>query len=107
MEEACDCDLVDHLSQLTRACFAHACTGTGIGVDDRSGLVIGVLVAPAHDAEHTVFGAGLSAGDGRINEADAVVFGRRVQRARDIGGDCCVIDEYGACSHRPQCAIFP
>ena len=71
LDEAGDADLVDHLGELAGACRTHQADHAGIGVDDRPGAFEDGLVAAAHDGQHAVFGAGLAAGDGRIDEIDS------------------------------------
>ena len=62
-------DLVDHLGELAGAGRPHQADHARIGVDDRPGLVEIVLVAADHDGQHAVLGAGLAAGDRRVEEA--------------------------------------
>ena len=60
--------------------LAHPC----IGGDDRLGTGIGVFAAAAHDRQNAVFGAGLSAGHGRVDEFEAVLGRFGVEFAGDF-----------------------
>ena len=70
--------------------------GARIGGDDFFGLGERRLVAAAHHREHAVLGAGLAAGDRRIDEIEAALFcfGMKFARDRRRGGG--VIDHDGA-----------
>ena len=110
LHQAGDADLVDHLGELAGAGRAHQADHAGIGVDDRLGAVRRSLrLAAAHHGQHAVFGAGLAAGDRRVDEAEALRLGGVVQFAGDIGAGGGVVDQdcarlhAGEARHRRRC----
>ena len=81
LDEAGDADLVDHLGELAGAGRAHQPDHAGIGVDDRPALSKSACVAADHHGQHAVLGAGLAAGDRRVEKAEAALR-RPVRRVR-------------------------
>jgi hypothetical protein len=59
----------------------------------------GLRLAAAHHREHAVLGAGLAAGDRRIDEVKAVRLGLGVQFARDLRRCGGVIDNHRVLAH--------
>ncbi len=87
--------LVDHLGELTGAHLAHEPAGAGIGGDDRLDAGVGLRRAAAHHGEDALLGAGLAAGDRRVDEGGATRLGGLGQLARHGGGGGGVVDEDG------------
>ena len=81
---------------------AHQPAGAGIGGDDRLDAGVGLGVAAAHDGEDALLGAGLAAGDRRVDEGGAPRRGGLGQLAGDGGGGGGVVDEDGALLQRPR-----
>jgi hypothetical protein len=98
-------DLVDHLGQLAGTRGSQKLAHPGIGGDHRLGAGIGVFAAAAHHRQHTVFRAGLSARDWRIDEFEAALGRLGVEFACDLGRGGGVIDESSTLLQARECAI--
>src|SRR5690606_38038410 len=98
-------DLVDHLGELARARRAQQPAHPRVALDARLGPVVRTLVTADHDREDAVLGAGLSAGNRRIETADPPRLPRLVEFARHVGGSGGVIDEYRAFLHAGEGAV--
>ena len=94
-----DADLVDHLGELARAMGAHQHAGPGIGIDHRLGAVEGGLLAADHHRQLAVLGAGLAAGDRRVEEIDARLLGLLGDLAGELGRGRRVVDQHRALAH--------
>src|SRR6185369_11152593 len=84
LHEARDADLVHHLGELPRPALPEQRDRPPIGIHQRPGALEGLLLAAAHHRELAVLGAGLAAGNGRIDEADALLLRGREHLAGDI-----------------------
>ena len=73
--------------------------GSGIGVDHRFGAVEGGLLAADHHRQLALLGAGLSAGDRRIEEIDAGLFGLLGDLAGELGRGRRMVDQHRALVH--------
>ena len=78
-----------------------------IGGDHLLGAAIGLGIAAAHHGEHAVLGAGLAAGDRRVDEIEAALLGFRMQLARDLGRGGGVVHEHRALLDAMEGAVRP
>src|SRR3954468_23990893 len=93
LRDAGDADLVHHLGELARAGRADERAHLGVHVEHGLRLGEGRVLAAAHDAELAVHRAGLAAGNGGVDEADAHLF-RLFEHFAGNGGRCRrVVDE--------------
>ena len=100
-----DADLVDHLRKLAASCRPHQPDHARIGVDPRPRFLEDLRLAAAHDGQHAVFGAGLAAGDRRIDETAATGAGGGVEFAGNFGAGRGVVDQDGAWLHSGKDAV--
>jgi hypothetical protein len=85
LDQAGDANLVDHLGELPRADRPHQFARAGIGRAQGFDLGEGRFVAAAHHRQRAVLGAGLAAGNRRVDEAESAFFRFPRQFASDIG----------------------
>src|SRR5262245_38665579 len=92
LDQSTDANLIDHLGELAGAGRADEVHSLRIGLDN--GLRLGEVgfVAADHDRKGTVLGAGLAAGDRRVEESRAALAGFRIKLASDGGGSRGVVD---------------
>ena len=105
LHKAGDADLVDHLGELAGAGRAQQIAGACVGRDHLFGLREGLGVAAAHHREHAVLGAGLAAGDRRIDEVEAALFRFGVQFPRNRSRCRGVVDHDRAFAHACEHAV--
>jgi hypothetical protein len=67
--------------------------GPGIGIDHRLGAVEGGLLAADHHRQLALLGAGLSAGDRRVEEIDAGLFSLLGDLAGKLGRGRRMVDQ--------------
>ena len=106
LHDAGDANLVHHLGELAGAGRAHQVAGARISGDHLLGPRKRLRLAAAHHREHAVLGAGLAAGDRRIDEIEAAPFGFGVQFARDLRRRGGVIDEDRALARAGEHAVL-
>ena len=97
--------LVDHLGELARTGRPEQLAHAGIGGDHLLGAAIGFGLPAAHHGEHPVLGAGLAAGDGRIDEREAALLRLGGKLAGDLGRSGGVIHEHRALLHPMEGAV--
>jgi hypothetical protein len=81
--------------------------GAGIGIDHRLGAVVSGLLAADHDRQLALLGPGLSAGDRRIEEVDAGLFGLFGDLAGELGRGGRMVDQHRALPYARQHARRP
>ena len=106
LHNAGDANLVHHLGELPRAGRAHQIAGARVSGDHFLGLRERLRVAAAHHCEHAVLGAGLAAGDRRVDEIEAAPFGFGVQFACDLRRRGGVIDDDRAFARAGEHAVL-
>src|SRR4029453_12639900 len=105
LHQSGDADLVDHFRELAGPGGTEKPAHARVGSNHLLGASIRLGIATAHDGEHAVLGAGLAAGDGRIDETEAALLRLRVELAGDFRGGRCVVDEHGAALDAVEGAI--
>ena len=106
LHDAGDANLVRHLGELPRAGGAHQIAGARVGGDHFFGRRERRRLAAAHHREHAVLGAGLAAGDRRVDEFKAAFLCLGMKFARDLGRGGGVIDHDGARPHAGEYALL-
>ena len=99
LDEPGNADLVDHLGELAGPDRPHQSDHAGIGLDHRLGAIEDGLVAAAHDREDAILRACLAAGDGCVDEVDALGLGGVGKLAGDFGAGSGIVDQNGASLH--------
>jgi hypothetical protein len=106
LHQAGDADLIDHLGELTGARRADARHCLGHGHCHRLNDIERRLIAAAHHRQCAVDGAGLTAGDRRVDEVQAACKRSRMQLTRDGCRRRGVIDEDRLTAHPDKRAVI-